>query len=196
MGREPLVVEGPGERREPLDELGWLQPGAMVGLELLRLNRRMAGRSSQQAVDRRGRAMAEGRRAECRAGSAPAEGDLEGRHGLSRARQSDPQQFRRTSARISWCWCRWCGGPLSCLGVVGCRAAAGGTVERRHKEAGTDCRLCKESCSLAWQMPWGMDLLQRTVTGSAHTNGNRRALRPGREHAAQRASQLLAWARR
>ena len=74
MGRDPLVVEGPGERSEPLDELGWLPPGEMVGLELLRLNRRMAAGWSRQAdgqASRRGvQAEAEERSS---AGGAPAE---------------------------------------------------------------------------------------------------------------------------
>ena len=91
MGRDPLVVEGPGERSEPLDELGWLPPGEMVGLELLRLNRRMAAGWSRQAGKRTGRQAG----AECRqrrkrgavlAALQQSRGrlDLEDRHGLSR----------------------------------------------------------------------------------------------------------------
>jgi hypothetical protein len=38
-----------------LDELGWLPPGEMVGLELLRLNRRMAGGSRQADAECRQR---------------------------------------------------------------------------------------------------------------------------------------------
>jgi hypothetical protein len=35
VGREPLGV-GPGDRSEPLEELGWLPPGETTGLEPLR----------------------------------------------------------------------------------------------------------------------------------------------------------------
>jgi hypothetical protein len=33
-----------------LDELGWLPPGEMVGLELLRLNKRMVGDGAEEEV--------------------------------------------------------------------------------------------------------------------------------------------------
>ena len=51
--------------------------------------------------------------------------------GRAKAIHSSSEQ---NEPRISWCM--WCGGPLSYLSVMGCRAAAGGTWE---EETGTDC---------------------------------------------------------
>ena len=121
MGRDPLVVEGPGERSEPLDELGWLPPGEMVGLELLRLNRRMAAGWSRQAdgqASRRGvQAEAEERSS---AGGAPAE-QREIRFGRQarsvEARRSDPRSSVER-AQSSW---------RTSLSAASCRAGAGGS---------------------------------------------------------------------
>lgn len=122
-------MEGPGERSEPLDELGSLPPGKMVGLELLRLNRRMAGNSYQ----------VESGRTECRrenAGGAPAEeiwkigtvcrGRAEAIHSSSEERA--PKQLAQPASPSI----------LAGPSVVGCRAAAGGSWDRVDKGTGTD----------------------------------------------------------
>jgi hypothetical protein len=113
VGREPLVVEGPGERSEPLDELGWLPPGEMVGLELLRLNRRMAGESRQADADAECR-QRQKRGAELAALKQKQREIRFGRQARSvEARRSDPRIER---ARSSW---------YTSLSAASCRAGAG-----------------------------------------------------------------------
>jgi hypothetical protein len=81
----------------------------------------------------------EGRRtgAERRSSAGSAAAIWKSRHGSSRARRSQKRSttVQKNEPRSSWR--KWCGGPLSCLRVVGCRAAAGGTWDP-DKETGTD----------------------------------------------------------